>query len=361
MAKRRKLELPNPEELSKLESEFRSETPTRTLGVTPPIAQVAAEAASGQSIVSAEARAKVAKDQHDATAYRDAQDQGLLVSEIAVDQIEADDMMRDRTVFLDDEMRELEDSILQSGLRLPIEVYELPKPIGEKRYGLISGYRRLLAVRALFVRTQDLQFRHVKAFIRKRGSLPQAMAAMVEENEIRANLSHFERGRLVGLTVQNGIFQDVDTATAKLFGSASKAKRSKIRSFALIFEELGDVLTFPEALSERLGLRLAQRLKLEGGTSLRQLLSESDCASSEDERAVIEAALEPIHTKTPPKSQSGQSKTQSDTVATMGDTRVSHKRGVKSVTFKVDANLSDQALERMHMAIARILQEEQPQ
>ena len=358
MAKRRKLEIPNPEDLSKLESEFRSETQTRTLGVTPPIAQVAAEAARSQSPISAEARVQVAKDQHDATAYREAIDLGLLVSEVALDDIDADDIMRDRTVFHEEEMRELEESILQSGLRLPIELYELPNPAGQKRYGLISGYRRLLAVRALFVRTQDLQYRHIKAFIRSRGGLPQALASMVEENEVRANLSHFERGRLVSLTVQNGVFQDIDASVAKLFSSASKSKRSKIRSFALVFEELGDVLSFPEALSERFGLRLAQYLKLGDGGKLREVLSDAVSVNPDDERTLIEGVMAPPTGKSPSFTvDKAKQVAMSQVASRVGNLVIAQKMGPNSVTYKIDSSLNEDVRERIQAAIVGVLEE----
>lgn len=51
---------------------------------------------------------------------------------------------------------------------------------------------------------------------------------MVEENEVRANLSHYERGRIAVLAAEQGHFTHVEEAVARLSGAASKAKRSKI-------------------------------------------------------------------------------------------------------------------------------------
>ena len=48
---------------------------------------------------------------------------------------------------------------------------------------------------------------------------------MVEENEIRANLTHYERGRIASVAVGQGVFADIDAAVNHLFASASKAKR----------------------------------------------------------------------------------------------------------------------------------------
>lgn len=358
MAKRRKLEVPNQEDLSKLEAEFRSETSLRPTGITPPIAQVAAEAARGQSVVSTEVRAQVAKDQVDAQAYRDAIEQGLVVEEIALDSVDADDLMRDRTVFDEEEMKELESSIEKSGLRLPIEVYELPTPRGEAKYGLISGYRRLLAVRALFLKSQDLQYRMIKAFVRPATSLPKTLSAMVEENEIRANLSHFERGRLIGLTVQNGIFQDIDAAVAALFNSASKAKRSKIRSFALVFDELGDVLSFPETLSERLGLKLAQTLKLHGSADFRRLLSDANCVSPDEEHALIQRIIQVKTPSIPHDTVSTKStkSTHSQSFTLQNGIRVSERATQDNITFTINAAVSDELRDKLRSSIAAILE-----
>ncbi|WP_311199555.1 hypothetical protein [Phaeobacter inhibens] len=49
-----------------------------------------------------------------------------------------------------------------------------------------------------------------------------------------------------------------------LFGAASKAKRSKVRSFAAVHEGLGDLLRYPNALSEKAGLKLAAALRSGG-------------------------------------------------------------------------------------------------
>jgi ParB family chromosome partitioning protein len=64
-------------------------------------------------------------------------------------EIDEDSLIRDRTALDADALTELRLSIAVSGLRMPIEVYELAEPRGPHRYGLISGFRRLAAVRAL--------------------------------------------------------------------------------------------------------------------------------------------------------------------------------------------------------------------
>jgi ParB family chromosome partitioning protein len=78
---------------------------------------------------------------------------------------------------------------------------------------------------------------------------------------------------------------------------ASKAKRSKIRAFALIFEELGDLLIYPEALKERDGLRLANALRNGSEADLRDVLSRGTFENAEHEWDALEAVIEAQETK----------------------------------------------------------------
>jgi len=293
MAKRRKLELPNAEDLNKIEEEFRSETLThRAPGLTPPIAQVAAETAAAVSVIDPAERARQARDSADAETLRTAQEKGLILQELPIHEIAPDDLGRDRAKIDADEMMELRTSIATHGLRLPIEVYELADQSDGKKYGIISGYRRYLATSELATMSRDKErYQTIKAIIKTPQSLSDAVVAMVEENEIRSNLSHFERGRVAALSAQNGIYVNVEEAVNVLFASASKAKRSKIRSFAQVFEELGDLLTEPETLTERQGLRIANALRNGAGGRLRDALAAHHTASGVDDLIVIEPIL----------------------------------------------------------------------
>lgn len=285
MAKRRKLEAPSAAELKEIEDRFRSETSARSVA---PIAQVAAEAASEADVLGAKTRAKLAE----AEAYREAQVSGLVIKEIAIDRIHADALVRDRAIIDRDELTELRASIVANGLRLPIEVFELPEKTDAHDYGLISGYRRLMAYQEAFRGTGFDKFNKIKAIIRERTDSAESVAAMVEENEIRANLSHFERGRIAALSAQSGTFVNVEEAVSQLFPFASKAKRSKIRSFALIFEELGDLLDFPEALSERQGLAIATAIRAGGENELRETLALATAETASEEWAMIRPIVE---------------------------------------------------------------------
>lgn len=284
MAKRRKLEMPSTEDLNRIEAELGQGGAVRP---TAPIAQVAAESAGMLDSRSAETRAQAARDAADAEALRSAQGRGLVMLELPIDQIDADALVRDRVVLDAEEMKELQRSISQNGLRLPIEVFTRA---GEG-YGLLSGYRRLKAVRDLHAMTQAPAFATIKAVVRDPEAMGGAFAAMIEENEIRASLSHFERGRIAVIASQQGTFDSVESAVDVLFPMASKAKRSKIRSFALIFEELGDLLRFPDLIKEKDGLKLAAALRDGAETKLRDALDIGAPGTVEEEAAILADVL----------------------------------------------------------------------
>lgn len=301
MAKRRRLEAPTTADLSRIEEEFRRETSPLKPGVGAPIAQVAADSTDAM-ITGAQAR-----DQFDAKAMRIAREKGLVLMEISLDQIQPDAMIRDRTVLIAEEMTELQDSIALNGLRLPIEVFALPDPRSDgPRYGVLSGYRRMKAVQHLFDLTGEEQYSYIKAILRDPDQMGGAFAAMIEENEIRASLSPFERGRIVVIAVKQGSFISVEDAVNALFPSASKAKRSKIRSFARVFEELGDMLAFPETLTEKEGLRLAQALRKGGEERLREVLASEEPATAVQEAKLLNFALEEFETKPRDLSRGGR-------------------------------------------------------
>jgi ParB family chromosome partitioning protein len=172
-------------------------------------------------------------------------------------------LARDRTGLDAPELDELKWSILRAGVRLPIEVYPLEAPDGELAWGLISGYRRLTAVRALHELTGKARWTEIPAFVRPRVGEAAALAAMVAENALRAPLSAWARGRVVVAARDAGAFGTVEAAVEGLHASAGYAKQARLRSLARLAEALEGALPDPEGLSERQALRLAQAV--EGG------------------------------------------------------------------------------------------------
>ncbi|UWP90786.1 ParB/RepB/Spo0J family partition protein [Aliiroseovarius crassostreae] len=294
MAKRRKLQAPSAADLDRLEQEFRRETPMK--GAMAPIAQVAADAAGQSPVLDTASREKIAKDAADADELRVARGRGLVMVEVDLSEIDLEDMIRDRVNIDPVELEELKTSISANGLRLPVELYELNDASNPHRFGVVSGFRRVLAIKDLLAETGRDQFKTVKALIKPIETVPDAFVAMVEENEVRSQLSHFERGRIAVISTQKGAFETVEGAVSALFASASKAKRSKVRSFAHVFEEMGDLMLFASELTEKQGLRLAGALRMGHVQALRECLAHGEVHSAEEEWSallpVIEAAEE---------------------------------------------------------------------
>lgn len=289
MAKRRRVTAPSADDLARLEAELADGQGAHRPA---PIAQVAAESAGFADVRDPATRVEAARDRADAERFRSATEAGLVIAELPLVEIASDAMIRDRAVLVDEELEELADSIRRHGLRLPIEVFALDAPDADgRRYGLLSGYRRYVAVERLLLLTGDERYTRIRALVRDPETLGGAFHAMVAENEVRAQLSPYERGRIAVIAAEQGAFDTVDAAVEGLFASASRAKKSKVRSFALLHEELGEALTYPEALNERQGLRVAIALRNGWGEDLRDALSGLVVSTEEEEWAHLDAAL----------------------------------------------------------------------
>lgn len=282
MARRRQLETPSPQALKEMEAGIDRDL-AHSPGLRPPIADVVADAARHADPLPQADREAMARDKADAARLREAEGKGLVAVELPLEDITADALNRDRIVLDEDEMQELVASIAANGLRLPVEVFEPLNPEDAGRYALVSGFRRLTAVRRLNAISGGEKFQTIAAFVREPGSIAKAMVSMIEENEIRSSLSQYERGRAAASAVHDGVFPSVDEAVAVLFQNASKAKRSKIRSFALIHEELGDMLAFATGLNERQCLRLAGALRAGSGEDIRTALEQAGARSAAEE------------------------------------------------------------------------------
>ncbi|MEM8654692.1 MAG: ParB N-terminal domain-containing protein [Pseudomonadota bacterium] len=238
MAKRKRLTPANPAFLD----DTQSAAPPPGAVRRAPIADVAADAAATSALRDVSA------------AMEDARETGRLVARIPLDQIKMDYLVRDRVSVGDTEMDALVTSIRDRGQQTPVEVVEL----APGQYGLISGWRRCQALRR--VAEDSGEPAHALALLRRPEMASDAYLAMVEENEIRVGLSYFERARIALKAAEQGVFEDTEQALRGLFGTASRPKRSKIRSFVGIVQALDGVLAHPHRIGERQGLLLAKRL-----------------------------------------------------------------------------------------------------
>ena len=134
------------------------------------------------------------------------------IHQIPIDEIDAEALARDRVALDPEALTELRLSIAASGLRSPIELFAFREVEGRFRYGLISGYRRLTAVRALHELTGQPRYARIDAFLRTPDSAAAAFAAMVEENEIRDDISPWERGRIALVACEIGLHETIEAA-----------------------------------------------------------------------------------------------------------------------------------------------------
>ncbi|MEP1766932.1 MAG: ParB/RepB/Spo0J family partition protein [Sulfitobacter sp.] len=259
-----------------------SDVPERveTKSVTAPIASVASDAAAQAALSDVVETLTKAKRE------------GRMVLELDPSCIDPSYLMRDRTRVDADEMAALVASIRERGQQTPIEVVELEAG----RYGLISGWRRLSAI-------TQLGERPVLALLRAPRDAPEAYQAMIEENEIRVGLSYYERARIVAKSVASGVFETDKAALQSLFKAASRAKRSKIKSFLPVVASLDGILHFPEDMGERLGLSLSKALEADEALAdrLRQALAQPPVDAG-GEQALIQKTMD-AETGTAPQAQ----------------------------------------------------------
>lgn len=198
---------------------------------------------------------------------QDARANGRLIESLALDVIDQGYLVRDRLVQDEEEMAALIDSLRARGQQTPVEVIALPDPDSQGRqcYGLISGWRRLTALRRLYNDQGDDQFATIKALVIAPNSARESYVAMVEENEIRVNLSLYERARIALSAMHQEIYPTSRTALQGLFGSTTRSKRSKIGTFMIVVEALDSFLRHPTAIPEKLGLGLAQMIERDSG------------------------------------------------------------------------------------------------
>lgn len=278
MARRKRLTPPQADFLKS-----RTDPPALSSGplAAPPIAQVAGDVASSAAL---EALSEE---------IRSARSQGRLIENLPLDAVDATYLVRDRIAVADEDQEALLQSLRSRGQQTAIEVVDLGSGRPAGRYGLISGWRRLTALRNLHKETGDPRFGSVLARITQPGEAPDAYLAMVEENEIRVGLSHYERARIAVRAVDEGVFRHDRAALDRLYSSASRAKKSKIKSFVSVVRQLDGTLHFPSAIGERLGLDLARRLAEDSGFAgmVSQALAKASPGNADAEQLVLKRAL----------------------------------------------------------------------
>lgn len=266
MAKRKRLDLSDTAIPADLETKSAPPLPRARM----PIAEVAGDTA-GRAALEEVAREMTV-----------AETEGRVIKKLPLAAIELHHLSRDRIVIDEEEMSLLLASISERGQQTPIEVVRL----AAGRFGLIAGLRRVEALRRL---GQD----SVLALVRRPESSRDAYQAMVEENEIRSDLSFYERANIAVASVGQGVYPNPRAAVAGLFAHAAPAKRSKILRFVVLRDTLGKSLRFPTAIPEKLGLALSQAIEADRAlaTRLSEALRRTPPADAAAERKTLERAL----------------------------------------------------------------------
>lgn len=265
MAKRKRLDLPVEADTAILETKSAYPGMSRM-----PIAEVAGDTA-----------ARAALDEV-TQAMSDAQAEGRMVRRLPLEAVEVNHLNRDRMILDPEELEALKTSLTARGQQTPIEVVQLPGA----RFGLISGLRRLRALR-------ETGASDVLAFVRKPEGAEASYVAMVEENEIRAGLSFYERANIAVQAVGAGVYRDPQAAVKGLFSAVTPAKRSKILRFVVLRQTIGKGLSFPSAIPEKLGLALAAAIEADKKVAVRitDALRKTPPVDAAAERRVLERAL----------------------------------------------------------------------
>lgn len=195
---------------------------------------------------------------HEYVALRDA---GHVVQAVPLDQVHTHMLVRDRMAGEDLELNELVTSIRELGLSNPIRV--IPRPDGNG-VELVQGFRRLSAYRTLFEETGESQWAEIPALILLGVvDIEGLYRRMVDENIIRKDLSFAEMAHAAHSYAADPATEarDLSEAVAALFQSAPYSKRSYIRSFAHLLDQIGGVLKYPTEIPRALGVALSRELK----------------------------------------------------------------------------------------------------
>jgi len=247
------------------------------LGSGPPIAQVAASVSESigaeVSHLKRENKALTEKGRALDTAVAE----GRLVVSLDLKEIDPLVLARDRRQLQKDgeDWAALKASIASRGQQVPIEVTKNSSD-DDPGYELVSGLRRWSVLEELYRETGEDRFSRVLAFVRSMDETVPKMVAMIEENEVRQDVSFFERGRVCSVAATKGFFDSVDDAISVLFESSNRNRRYKIRCFATIYDEIGSLLDYPEELGERVGIALAKAIREGRADDLKKALENRD-------------------------------------------------------------------------------------
>ena len=206
---------------------------------------------------------------------------------IPLTDIDPEALPRDRQTMAEEALEILFQSILQDGLRQPIEVWPIEGP---RPWALISGARRYRCFTRLAALNPE-RWSQIPCLIRQPAEMSGALALMVSENEIRAQVTPWEKGALLGEVVEQGYFPSLEAASEALYPTLPRRDRSRLRGYALVVEALDGFLTEPRSLSVARMDRLAVALRAGLADLMRASLAPLSGAAPARQWAALQPAI----------------------------------------------------------------------
>jgi ParB family chromosome partitioning protein len=325
-----------------------------------PMASAIAE--NAEALKARKSAAEAIREENDALAHEFValRAAGHVVKPVPLSSVLSRMLVRDRIEGEDAELEELVTSIRDLGLSNPIRVLERPDGTG---YELVQGYRRLSAYKQLNASGQG-DWSDIPALIMPgEPDIAGLYRRMVDENVIRKDLSFAEMAhaaRNYAADPATGA-SDLSDAVAALFQSAPYSKRSYIRSFAYLLDEVGDALSFPTAIPRALGVALARDIKDDPSLSkrIRAELAARTGRDAEQELDVLRRHLAggaSVPSPSAPRAKGGQgprTKTTFHIQSAAGQVKCT--AGPGRLEIKVDRDFSSIDRARLEKAIASLV------
>ena len=271
---------------------------------------------------------------------------------LPLDQIHSSDLPRDRLNLKgqagSDEMEELKASLRSRGQRTPVTVCR----DGQDRYQLVSGWRRMTALRQLAQEQGEAAPMITARLTGLKEARIELYIDMVESNLLHQDLSFGEMAQLALTAAADPASQElgIGEVVNRLYGSLHKMKRSYIRSFVHLLQVLGDCVPYPEKISRNQGIAVSRKLKNapETAEDLRQNLKVCDSHVMQD---VVFAQYLSSFRDQPTKSAAKERKFK------VGNTHITGRVGECVIRADVDfSSLKTEVLSRALRAFERIVQ-----
>lgn len=235
--------------------------------------------------------------------------------------------IRDR-IDLTEDLDVLIQSLRRDGQQIPILVR--PRP-GTDRYEIVTGRRRLEAMRALGRDT-------IQAFVRPLSD-EEAFVAQGVENNARLETSFIERARTVLSALEAGFTQ----TQVESFLAVDQTMVSRMKT---IYQGLGDEIVLAIGPARGVGRRKWERLqKLVEGSGLDRATLAASVAKEGDSVARFDAFLARMETATPPAPPPARRNRDAAPARALAEGRLLARRSSRQMVLKLDRTMPEDFLD----------------